>query len=252
MTYDVWQAKLETYVDSELSAYELSKLESHLRSCPSCAADALRRLQMKRMTQAAGTRYSPAPQFRLRIEQSMRAKPKSLLAFGWIPKVAVAAAVLLLVIGPAALWVRHSQYEQALTELADLNVATLASANPVDVVSTDEHTVKPWFEGKLPFTFNLPELQRSPFKLIGGRVAYLEHNPGAHLLFEFGRHRLSVFIFQDHPSTMPLKAGSTTARKLDFNMETWAEGGLCYVVVSDAERAAVHDLSELLRKAARA
>jgi anti-sigma factor RsiW len=251
MTCDVWESKLAHYVDSELSEGELANLESHLRACPACAADALSRLQMKNMTRAAGARYSPTPEFRLRIEQSIKPKHKSVWAFGWMPKLAVAAAVLVLLVGSAGLWVRHSQYEQALTELADLNVATLASANPVDVVSTDRHTVKPWFEGKLPFTFNLPELQGLPFKLIGGRVAYFEHNPGAQLLFEVGKHRASVFIFQDHPSTMPFKAGITTAQKLDFNIETWAEGGLRYVVISDAEKAAVHNLSDFLRRAAR-
>lgn len=251
MTCDVWQSKLEPYVDSELSEDELANLESHLRTCPSCAADALGLLQMKRMTQAAGRRYSPTPQFRLRIEQSIEAKRGLSWAFGWVPKLALAAAVLVLVVGVAALWQRHLQREQALTELADLHVATLASVNPVDVVSTDRHTVKPWFAGKLPFSFSLPDLQGSPFKLVGGRVAYFEHNPGAQLLFDAGKHHLSVFVFQDHPTTMPFSAGTTTARKLAFNTETWNEGGLRYIVISDADQAAVHGLSELLRRAAR-
>jgi anti-sigma factor RsiW len=168
-----------------------------------------------------------------------------------MPKLAAAAAVLLLLVGSAGLWVRHSQHEQALTELADLHVATLASTNPVDVVSTDQHTVKPWFAGKLPFSFNLPELQGSPFRLVGGRLAYFEHSPGAQLLFDVRKHQLSVFIFQDHPGTIPFNAGTTTARKLAFNMETWAEGGLRYFIISDASPADVRDLSQFLRSAAR-
>jgi anti-sigma factor RsiW len=251
MTCDMWQTKLERYVDSELSADEVVTLESHLRACPSCAADALGRLQMKRMTQAAGARYSPTPQFRLRVEQSVKSKRTSLWAFGWFPKVAAAAAVVALVIGSAGLWVRHTRREQALGELADLHVTTLASTNPVDVVSTDRHTVKPWFAGKLPFSFNLPDLQGSPFKLIGGRVVYFERSPGAQLLFEVRKHQLSVFIFQDKASTIPSVATNTMARQLAFDMETWAEGGLRYVVISDAGPADVHDLAELLRRAAR-
>ncbi len=251
MTCEMWRSKLEPYVDSELGADELANLESHLRACPACSVDALGRLQMKRRMQVAGIRYSPTPQFRLRMEQDLKAKTKSRLAFGWIPKLGVAVAVLALVIGSASLWVRQSQRQQALTELTDLHVATLASVNPVDVVSTDRHTVKPWFAGKLPFTFNLPELQGSPFKLVGGRVAYFEHDPGAQLLFDVGKHRLSVFVFQDHLSTTPFRAGITTIRKPAFNMETWTEGGLRYLVISDADPAAVHDLSELLRQAAR-
>jgi anti-sigma factor RsiW len=251
MTCDVWESKLGRYVDSELSEDELEKLESHMRTCPSCAADALGRVQMKRMTQAAGARYAPTPEFRLRIEQSIKAKRKPFWSFGWMTQLAAAAAVLVLLVGSAGLWVRHSQREQAITELADLHVATLASTNPVDVVSTDQHTVKPWFAGKLPFTFNLPELQNSPFKLVGGRVAYFEHSPAAQLLFDVRKHQLSVFVLQDKGTT-PFSAGDTTSRKLAFNMETWAQDGLRYVVISDASPADVHDLAELLRKAARA
>jgi anti-sigma factor RsiW len=130
--------------------------------------------------------------------------------------------------------------------LVDLHVATLASDNPVDVVSTDRHTVKPWFQGKLPFTFNLPELQSSPFKLLGGRVAYFQHNPGAQLLFEVRSHKLSVFVFQDRPGATPPR----TAREMAFNSETWSAGGLRYVVIGDAGPADIHQLSELLRAAA--
>ena len=76
-----------------------------------------------------------------------------------------------------------------MSELADLHVATLASSNPVDVVSTDRHTVKPWFAGKIPFTFNLPELQDSPFVLVGGRVSYLTNRRGRSLFFVSGSIR---------------------------------------------------------------
>ena len=85
--------------------------------------------------------------------------------------------------------------QHVFSELADLHVATLASATPVDVISTDRHTVKPWFEGKIPFTFNLPELQGTEFSLVGGRVTYLSQAPGAHLLYRLRKHELSVFIF---------------------------------------------------------
>src|ERR1700681_3954150 len=98
MTCDMWETKLRPDVDSELSDSELGSLESHLRACPSCATDALGRLQMKRMTQAAGARYSPTPQFRLRIEQSIKAKRKPLWFFGWMPKLAVAVAGVVLLV----------------------------------------------------------------------------------------------------------------------------------------------------------
>ena len=249
MTCDVWRAKLEPYVDCELSEGETAGMEAHLGACAACATDALSRLQMKRRTQAAGARYSPTPEFRLRIEQSIGARSKPLRGFGWVPKLALAvAAVVLVAFASAAMWVQHSTREQTLTQLADLHVATLASTNPVDVVSSDRHTVKPWFQGKLPFTFNLPELEGSPFKLVGGRVTYFQHSPGAQLLFELRKHRMSVFVFREQPGSSKILRGVTATRSLAFNLETWAEGGLRYIVISDASRADVHDLSDRLRR----
>jgi anti-sigma factor RsiW len=244
-----WASKLDLYVDGELSGGELSEVEAHLHSCPSCAADALSRLQLKRMTQAAGRRFSPSREFRAKIAQSMETSKRPLWATRWSTALA-AAAVLVLMLIPGALWLQHSRNEQALGELADLHVSTLASANPVDVVSSDRHTVKPWFQGKLPFTFNLPE-QTSPFKLIGGRLTYFQQSPGAQLLFEAGKHQISVFIFQNRTELSRLNSGSLLSRNLAFNTETWTDGGLWYFVLGDASSSDVHDLSELLKSAYR-
>jgi anti-sigma factor RsiW len=249
MTCDQWRGKLDAYVDSACSEQELANLEAHLRTCSSCSAEALARLQMKRITRAAAARYSPSPEFRQRVEKSIQPKRQPAWTFGWMPRLGVVTVALVLLVVGLTVWTRHSAREQALAELVDLHVATLASANPVDVISTDRHTVKPWFQGKLPFTFNLPELQNSPFKLLGGRVTYFEHSPGAHLLFQIRSHQMSVFILQDQPGMIPLTMGVTSEHELAFNVETWSEGGLRYIVVGDASPADIHALGDLLRDA---
>lgn len=68
-----WSGKLDRYVDAELSGGELADVAAHLRVCPACAADALSRLQLKRMTQAVGRRFNPRPEFRLKVAQSVSA-----------------------------------------------------------------------------------------------------------------------------------------------------------------------------------
>ena len=240
--------KLDLYVDGELSGVELKEMEAHLQTCPSCAADALSRLQLKRMTQSAGRRFSPRPELRLKVSRSIESAKRPRWAWRWAPVLAT-AAVLVLVLIPGAVWLQHSRSDQALGELADLHVSTLASANPVDVVSSDRHTVKPWFQGKLPFTFNLPDAETSPFKLIGGRLIYFQQSPGAQLLFDAGRHRISVFIFQNRAELSGLGSGSSLSTKLAFNTESWVEGGLWYFVVGDASPSDIHELSEVLRNA---
>jgi len=211
MTCDEVRGKLTPYVDSELPAGEMTELESHLRGCAACAAEALGLLQTKLATRAAGMRYAPSSEFRMRMEQMMQAKRKPAWWRIRFPRLATAAVAAVLLIGSIALWVNHSGRERELAEIADLHVTALASSNPVDVVSTDNHTVKPWFAGKLPFSFNLPELQNSGFTLDGGRVAYFERNAGAQLLFKLRKHQLSVFIFKNESGGFRSYPGTVTA-----------------------------------------
>jgi anti-sigma factor RsiW len=254
MSCDLWAGLLDTYADDSCSPEELAGIEEHLRTCPACAAAALARVQAKRMNRLAAIRYTPSPEFQLRIESSIRRKQKPLWALGifgrtaWMPRLAAVTLALALIVVSVAFWTRHAAREQDLAELLDVHVATLASANPVDVVSTDRHTVKPWFQGKLPFTFNLPELQDSPFKLLGGKLIYFEHSPGAQLLFETRKHQLSVFILQDQAAMQLPGAGAR--RERGFSVETWSHAGLRYVVISDTNPTDIHALSELLRTAA--
>ena len=143
--------------------------------------------------------------------------------------------------------------EQAalVTQVLDQHVATLADNMPPQVVSTDRHTVKPWFQGKVPFAFNLPELAGTQFKLLGGKVIYFNNASGAQLLFTSGKHQLSVFLFQDQPGLMPAAPIAGSSRAHGFNIETWSQNGLRYAVISDTNPADLHVLSELLKAAGR-
>jgi anti-sigma factor RsiW len=251
MVCESWKTQLDTYLDGELPSEEMHVFDAHVRICPSCAADALARVQMKRTVQAAGKRFTPGAEFRRRVQQSMAAKSqRSVVGFGWM--VATAMVALLLVVGLATTYTGRQRVhqEQVYSELADLHVATLASSSPVDVVSTDRHTVKPWFQGKIPFTFDLPELQSSEFSLLGGRITYLDQTPGAHLIYRVRKHEISVFIFPEGSLRGRWDDRSAVTKELSFNMETWSQGGLRYCIVGDAAAADINNLAELLKRAA--
>jgi anti-sigma factor RsiW len=169
----------------------------------------------------------------------------------WAPSLAAFAIVLF-----AVVWVLHRQSAGSLTaargEIVDQHVATLASANPVDVVSTDEHTVKPWFEGKLPFAVNLPDLAKAEFTLLGGRVVYLHQSPGAALLFQYRKHRLSAYVFQEGVKWNIGSAPGKVEQQDSFWVETWSAGGLRYFVVGDTSAENVDQLAGLMRSASAA
>jgi anti-sigma factor RsiW len=238
---DAWTEKLDIYLDGELSASEMSAFDAHVRSCPACTADVLNRLQLKRVVQAAGRHYSPASELRQRVQQLVGTRqPQRSWRWMW----ATAAAVAVVVVGLAVTQVGRGNLErQTFSEIADLHVAALASATPVDVISTDRHTVKPWFEGKIPFTFNLPELQNSEFTLIGGRVTYLGQMPGAHLIYRIRKHQISVFIFPEGAGR-GLPGDSRAHKEATFDVASWSQAGLRYFVVGDAT---AEDIDKLVR-----
>jgi anti-sigma factor RsiW len=248
MACESWTEKLDAYFDGELTADDARALQEHLRGCSSCAADGLARLQQKLAVRAAGQRFTPDPAFRARIEKSIAARKPSPWRRYWLPALA-AAAVLLMVSAFLLTLNRERRGEQQLIgELADLHVATLASANPVDVVSTDRHTVKPWFAGRIPFTFNLPDLQESPFTLVGGKVSYLHQSPGAELIYRVRQHQISVFIFQEK-DLRNVSGAESALNSLSFQVRSWTHNGLRYFVIGDANAQDIDKLTELLKSA---
>jgi len=248
MACDTWTEKLDAYLDGELVPAEARALGEHLRGCAACAAESLSRVQQKRAVQAAGQRFTPDPAFRARMQKTIAPRKSAGWNRFWFP--ALAGAVALVIAGAVFLRVNHdrSSEQRVLGELADLHVATLASANPVDVVSTDRHTVKPWFAGKIPFTFNLPELQDSAFTLVGGRVSYLNQSPGAELIFRVRQHQISVFIFQEQ-ALGNTRAEDAVQTALSFNVRSWNHNGLRYFVIGDAGAQDLDKLSELMKGA---
>jgi anti-sigma factor RsiW len=251
MACEFWKTQLGTYLDGELPSEEMHVFGTHVRGCSSCAADALAGVQMKRSVKAAGQRFTPSAEFRRRVHQSIAAKPRrSIVGFSWM--IATAMIAILVVVSLVTTYIgrQRVRQEQVYSELADLHVATLASTSPVDVVSSDRHTVKPWFQGKIPFTFDLPELQNSEFSLLGGRITYLGQTPGAHLIYQVRKHEISLFIFQEGSLRGRWDEDYPVTKELSFNMKTWSQGSLRYCILGDAAAADINNLAELLKRAA--
>lgn len=249
MNCETWQTKLDAYADGELPPETMRFMAEHLSGCPACTAEIVQIMQLKRVTATVGKRYTPAPELRARVRRQIAAKPAR-AGWQWALGLALAAVVVIGLGFAIVLPSRTAARNQLIAGVVDRHVTALASASPVDVVSSDRHTVKPWFQGKLAFTFNLPELTGSPFTLAGGRMVFVDGEPGAHLVYDIRKHHESVLIFQDHGDFARLLPSSEKAwRSRSFNVETWSAGGLRFFAISDAAPEDVSALAELLKKA---
>jgi len=248
MTCERWETKIDAYVDGELAGEEERNFREHLASCAACSQATLGRMDLKRAVKSAGKRYQPSVEFRARMARRIAA-PRPRAAAAWWRPVVVGLAVLLLAFTGHVFYVHNAQRQQVIREIADLHVTNLAGASPVDVVSSDQHTVKPWFQGKLPFTFDLPDLNGTQFELIGGRMVFVEQEPAALLVFGIRKHKVSVILSLDRDGLERL--GSTETSVNSFHLESWSQRGLRYTVISDAESQDVHTLAELFRSTPR-
>lgn len=238
-------ATLGAYLDNELPPEQMAALRQHVPTCAECAAEVVELAMMQRSLRPARERFTPTSDFRRKIQKQI-AVPRRSWSFALIPALAVLVIMLLVGLG----WVAYSHRADAFSEAADLHINALASANPVDVISTDRHTVKPWYQGRIPFSFNLPELQNTGYTLIGGRLVYYHQQPGAQLLVGLRQHKISVLIFQETPELARAFAGPTSVEhRNSFSIDTWTSQELRFVIIGDADPAAITNLAQLLREA---
>ena len=132
-----------------------------------------------------------------------------------------------------------------VTEVFDQHIATLAGSLPPEVVSTDRHTVKPWFQGKIPFSFNLPENLPPGTTLDGANLTYLHNQPVAQLLYSIGKHRVSVFVGEK----LATGANELPAELSGFQVMEFSTGNLEVVAVSDVDPARLAELVGAIRQA---
>jgi anti-sigma factor RsiW len=244
MTCELWRDQIEMYVDGELASSHESEVASHLRGCSACTTFAADTIHLKRGITNAGHRYQPSSEFREKIMHSIGARKRSRRTMLWLQ---FAAASVVLVAIALGVWKWTGTRNDVTREIADVHLSTITSANPVDVISTDQHTVKPWFQGKLPFTFNLPDLAGSPFTLVGGRVVYVRGAPTALLLFQYKLHSISVLI---GPVDVLGRGEESRATRDGFHVVQWAKSGRSYVVVGDASEDVISDVSLRMKRAA--
>ena len=241
---------LSAFIDGELPAAESQAVQQHLAGCHSCALRVLSAMQLKAATARAGQRFAPPPDALGRLTAQLQSTPPRktarLYTFRPIAWTALAAAIVVAVslLG----WRQIHQSNALAAELLDQHLATLSSGASPQVISTDRHTVKPWFQGKLPFSFNLPEPNALPADttLKGADLAYLDDQPAALLLFTIHKHEVSVFVTQRAGS--PILTSLPRARS-GFAIHSASTRDLRMVAVSDVNPADLDALVDALVRA---
>lgn len=237
---------IEAYVDDELDAAQRAAIERHVAECPDCSAACAHLRDQKAGIRAAAPYHAAPPELREMVSHALRRamanehRPPRRDVF-W-RRLAIAASVLLafsLAWNLRAVRSRTTEVTVADSVLAE-HLRSLIGTHLVDVASSDQHTVKPWFAGKLDFSPTVKNLDSQGFPLEGGRVEYLTGRRIAALVYRRRQHVISLFVW-------PLGSASRSETRTShngYNLLQWTGGGMTYWAVSDVSAA---DL-ELFRK----
>jgi anti-sigma factor RsiW len=250
MNCDQARQLLHAYLDDELDLATALQVEAHLPDCAKCRQE-LAAAQAIRTAAAQPAVYYAAPSaLRDRLAQAIRTEaaksdaPLKLMnsASWWKRPMAFSAlaAAMLLIVGSSFLFMQHSASNAQIAELVGSHVRSLEADHLLDVQSTDQHTVKPWFAGKIDFSPPVVDLSAEGFPLIGGRLDYLGQTKVAALIYRRNKHVINLFIW-------PGEGASETDFKQGFNLIRFECKGMTCWAVSDVNAAELQQFVDLFK-----
>ncbi len=246
---------LHAHLDGELDVVCSLEIETHLEACPVCS-HAWRQHQSLRTAMVGQSLAFKAPKalerrVRSAVLQAAKAEePRRRWRLGWswnwrhlLAPLATAAIVLALCL--PIMW-RNSGPNRLVDDILSSHVRSLMAGHLTDVASTDQHTVKPWFNGKLPFSPPVTDFASEGFPLVGGRLDYIGHQPVAAVVYQRRKHFINVFLW---PATATNSVEHSLSRR-GYNLTHWTAGGMDCWAVSDVNKVDLQHLVDLLRGAA--
>lgn len=231
MTCQETEVLIHGYLDNELDLQHSLEIERHLGECAACARAWEEQLRLREALRTLAPRYTASASLRRRIEGPRRQS--------WMP-MAAAAAVAIAAVG---LWTLPRGGSDQTQDVAAAHIRSLMANHLTDVPSTDQHTVKPWFTGKLDFSPVVKDFSDRGFPLIGGRLDYLDGRPVAAVVYQRRKHVINAFTWPSTATHSP-----RTAARQGYNIVTWTQSGMAWSLVSDLNAKELEELAALLRE----
>jgi anti-sigma factor RsiW len=249
MTCDEAEILLHALIDGELDAGHARDVENHVAGCPRCAAALRDYREIGKAIASADVRYTAPPALRRRIEAALppaQAPSRRAVLRGFATGSAVSAIAAT---GLVAIVLRSDDEQRILSEVVSAHLRSLQAGHLTDVLSTDQHTVKPWFNGKLDVAPPVVDLTAQGFTLIGGRLDYVDARALGAVVYRRRSHVINLFVAQT-ANTEHRAAKTETVQ--GFNIRRWSERGLNFWAVSDLARDELADFGERFEAAMRA
>src|SRR5436305_4289563 len=235
---------LHAYVDGELDLANARATERHSQSCADCRASerAIRELRAALTNDA--TAYRAPAHLRKKVRTALQREAKSTRqnSSPWL-MFATGAAFAAVIVGFALFQTMRAARTDAIVDQVVANhVRSLLAVQLVDVMSSDQHTVKPWFDGKIDFAPEVHDLSGNGFPLVGGRLDYLDDKTVAALVYQRNKHAINMFIA---PASTNRSTSPTVTTRRGYNVVSWTNNGMKYWAVSDLNQAELRQFTQL-------
>jgi anti-sigma factor RsiW len=240
---------LELHLDGELPASESAEIQEHVENCASCSGLYQRLEQLQSDIRTQVTRHRAPAHLQQSIHDALQKaaanEPRApRMRWNWM---AVAASVLLfasIAWNVAFLRSRDSARDVLGREVLSSHLRSLMGTHLLDVPSSDQHTVKPWFNGKLNFSPDVKDFTSQGFRLVGGRVEYISDRPVAALVYQRRQHFINLFTW---PSSSSSPSEYSEMKRSGYNLVSWTEGGMTCWAVSDLQASELEQFAQLYK-----
>ena len=244
------EALIQAHLDRELDLVRSLEVERHMHDCPKCWRMQQRYQALRSAFSTGEFRFTPSVQLRKRIQSSIRtenqgkARPQW-LSWSWWLVGASLAAVTILIWTAFFTWTIPFKEDSLVAEVVSNHVRSLMAGHLTDVASSDQHTVRPWFNGKLDFSPEVCDLTTYGFPLVGGRLEYLGRRPVAALVYQRRKHVINLFVWPTAGSSDRVEKNLT---QQGFNMTRWVQSGMIHCAVSDLNLKELQEFAGLVRE----
>ena len=240
---------LNAYVDGELDSTGSLSVESHLQRCESCLTDVENMRALTSAIEGGALRFKAPQRLKRNVQAAIRAAnpaaTRSLFGWRWVG--ALASAVLIV----ALTWVvisqrtKSSQETLLVNDIVASHVRSMMANHITDVSSSDSHTVKPWFGGKLDYSPPAIDLTAQGYRLVGGRLDYLQNRPVAALVYQRSQHFINLFVWPSNESA--IRQDDQLTRQ-GYNLIHWTKSGMTYWLVSELNPTELNECARLLKE----
>ena len=238
---------LHAYVDGELDLANARETERHLRSCADCRGTEKAIRELRSALTSEATAYRAPAHLRRNVRAALRREAKSSrqILSPWLT-FATGAAFAAILLGFVFFQTTRAARTNAIVDQVVANhVRSLLAAQLVDVVSSDQHAVKPWFDGKIDFAPEVRDLATDGFPLVGGRLDYLDGKTVATLVYQRNKHPINLFIT---PAPTSRNTSPTVVTRRGYNVFFWTGSGMKYWAVSDLNQAELRQFTGLFER----